>query len=42
MQGIHCMCRTKVVLHQIPSGVFHPGIVNLIGNNGVVLDPVTP
>ncbi|MGB3008169.1 MAG: adenylosuccinate synthase [Chitinophagaceae bacterium] len=31
---------TKVVLHQIPSGVFHPGITNLIGN-GVVLDPVT-
>jgi adenylosuccinate synthase len=30
----------KVVLHQIPSGVFHEGIVNLIGN-GVVLDPVT-
>lgn len=30
----------KVVLHQIPSGVFHPGIVNLIGN-GVVLDPIT-
>jgi adenylosuccinate synthase len=30
----------KVVLHQIPSGVFHPQIVNLIGN-GVVLDPVT-
>lgn len=30
----------KVVLHQIPSGVFHKGIVNLIGN-GVVLDPVT-
>lgn len=30
----------KVVLHQIPSGVFHPGIINLIGN-GVVLDPVT-
>jgi adenylosuccinate synthase len=29
----------KVVLHQIPSGVFHPGIINLIGN-GVVLDPV--
>jgi len=23
----------KVVLHQIPSGVFHPGIINLIGNN---------
>ncbi|MDB5197225.1 MAG: adenylosuccinate synthetase [Flaviaesturariibacter sp.] len=30
----------KVVLHQIPSGVFHQGKVNLIGN-GVVLDPVT-
>ncbi|MBK8953066.1 MAG: adenylosuccinate synthase [Chitinophagaceae bacterium] len=30
----------KVVLHQIPSGIFHPGIINLIGN-GVVLDPVT-
>src|SRR6476660_4575068 len=30
----------KIVLHQIPSGVFHAGAVNLIGN-GVVLDPVT-
>lgn len=30
----------KVVLHQVPSGIFHPGIINLIGN-GVVLDPVT-
>ena len=30
----------KVVLHQIPSGVFHPHTINLIGN-GVVLDPVT-
>ncbi len=30
----------KVVLHQIPSGVFHTGVINLIGN-GVVLDPVT-
>lgn len=30
----------KVVLHQIPSGVFHPAKLNLIGN-GVVLDPVT-
>ncbi len=30
----------KIVLHQIPSGVFHQGTVNLIGN-GVVLDPVT-
>ncbi len=30
----------KVVLHQIPSGVFHENTSNLIGN-GVVLDPVT-
>lgn len=30
----------KIVLHQIPSGVFHAQTVNLIGN-GVVLDPVT-
>jgi len=30
----------KVVLHQIPSGVFHAGATNLIGN-GVVLDPIT-
>lgn len=30
---------TKHVLHQIPSGIFHPHIVNIIGN-GVVLDPV--
>jgi len=30
----------KVVLHQIPSGIFHPGTLNLIGN-GVVLDAVT-
>ena len=30
----------KIVLHQIPSGIFHEGIQNLIGN-GVVLDPVT-
>lgn len=29
----------KVVLHQIPSGIFHEGAINLIGN-GVVLDPV--
>jgi adenylosuccinate synthase len=29
----------KIVLHQIPSGVFHKGTINLIGN-GVVLDPV--
>ena len=30
----------KVVLHQIPSGIFHEQAINLIGN-GVVLDPVT-
>ena len=30
----------KIVLHQIPSGLFHQGTTNLIGN-GVVLDPVT-
>ena len=30
---------TKHVLHQIPSGIFHPHITNIIGN-GVVLDPV--
>jgi adenylosuccinate synthase len=30
----------KIVLHQIPSGVFHEGVTNLIGN-GVVLDSVT-
>ena len=30
----------KIVLHQIPSGVFHQNTINLIGN-GVVLDPVT-
>ena len=29
----------KVVLHQIPSGIFHDHAINLIGN-GVVLDPV--
>jgi len=29
----------KIVLHQIPSGVFHEKTANLIGN-GVVLDPV--
>ncbi len=30
----------KIVLHQIPSGIFHEQAINLIGN-GVVLDPVT-
>src|SRR4249920_92131 len=30
----------KVVLHQIPSEIFHEQAVNLIGN-GVVLDPIT-
>jgi len=29
----------KHVLHQIPSGVFHTHIVNIIGN-GVILDPI--
>ena len=30
----------KHVLHTIPSGIFHPNSLNLIGN-GVVLDPIT-
>ena len=30
----------KVVLHQIPSGIFHQNTTNIIGG-GVVLDPVT-
>ncbi|MBS1588254.1 MAG: adenylosuccinate synthetase, partial [Bacteroidetes bacterium] len=30
----------KIVLHTIPSGVFHQHCLNLIGN-GVVIDPVT-
>ena len=30
----------KYVLHLIPSGIFHPGSLCLIGN-GVVLDPIT-
>ena len=29
----------KIVLHQIPSGIFHENKINLIGN-GVVLDPI--
>ncbi|TNE76716.1 MAG: adenylosuccinate synthase [Bacteroidetes bacterium] len=29
----------KHVLHTIPSGIFHEGVINLIGN-GVVIDPV--
>ena len=29
----------KHVLHQIPSGIFHPNILNVIGN-GVVIDPI--
>jgi len=41
MQGIPCMWRgKKIVLHQIPSGIFHQNTINIIGN-GVVLDPVT-
>ena len=31
---------TKMVLHQIPSGIFHQDKINIIGN-GVVLDPIT-
>jgi adenylosuccinate synthase len=30
----------KVVLHTIPSGIFHKELMNVIGN-GVVLDPIT-
>ncbi|MCB0410494.1 MAG: adenylosuccinate synthetase, partial [Flavobacteriales bacterium] len=29
----------KHVLHTIPSGIFHPTAINIIGN-GVVIDPV--
>ncbi len=32
--------KKKIVLHQIPSGIFHQNKINIIGN-GVVLDPVT-
>jgi len=30
----------KYVLHTVPSGIFRPGILNVIGN-GVVIDPIT-
>ena len=30
----------KMVLHTVPSGIFHEDMVNLIGN-GVVIDPIT-
>ncbi len=30
----------KTVLHTIPSGIFHPHLINVIGN-GVVIDPIT-
>lgn len=30
----------QFVLHTIPSGIFRPGLINLIGN-GVVIDPIT-
>ncbi len=30
---------SKYILHQVPSGIFHPGITNLVGN-GVIIDPV--
>ncbi len=29
----------KFILHTIPSGIFHPGKINVIGN-GVIIDPV--
>src|SRR5690606_36124248 len=29
----------KHVLHTIPSGIFHPAAINIVGN-GVVIDPV--
>ncbi|GAB4141680.1 MAG: adenylosuccinate synthase [Planctomycetota bacterium] len=29
----------KLVLHLVPSGIVHPGVVNVIGN-GVVIDPI--
>jgi adenylosuccinate synthase len=32
--------KKKIVLHQIPSGIFHENKINLVGN-GVVLDAVT-
>ena len=32
--------RRKFVLHTIPSGIFHHGTTNIIGN-GVVIDPIT-
>ncbi len=37
----HTICRgnKKYVLHLIPSGILHPGVICIIGN-GVVLDPV--
>ena len=41
MQGIRLYVDgKKIVLHQIPSGIFHENKINLIGN-GVVLDAVT-
>ena len=30
---------TRHILHQIPSGIFHEGTINVVGN-GVVIDPV--
>lgn len=30
----------KFVLHTVPSGIFRPGLINLVGN-GVVIDPIT-
>ena len=40
MQVIHLnLMVIKHVLHTIPSGIFHKGVTNLIGN-GVVIDPI--
>ncbi|MCB1552153.1 MAG: adenylosuccinate synthetase, partial [Alphaproteobacteria bacterium] len=30
----------KFVLHTVPSGIFRPNLINVIGN-GVVIDPIT-
>lgn len=30
----------KFILHTVPSGIFRPGLLNLVGN-GVVIDPIT-
>jgi len=37
---LYTECGEKIVLHQIPSGILHSDITNLIGS-GVVLCPIT-